>query len=54
MVDRCNAAGVRIYVDAVINHMCGVLIGKGKTIRNISISFTDYFKKIIQLICFHK
>ena len=23
MVDRCNAVGVRIYVDAVINHMCG-------------------------------
>lgn len=23
MVDRCNAAGVRIYVDAVINHMVG-------------------------------
>ncbi|CAF5008452.1 unnamed protein product, partial [Rotaria socialis] len=21
MVDRCNKAGVRIYVDAVINHM---------------------------------
>jgi alpha-amylase len=21
MVQRCNAAGVRIYVDAVINHM---------------------------------
>ena len=21
MVNRCNAAGVRIYVDAVINHM---------------------------------
>jgi len=23
MVRRCNSAGVRIYVDAVINHMCG-------------------------------
>uniref|UniRef100_A0A8C6GEU9 Alpha-amylase n=1 Tax=Mus spicilegus TaxID=10103 RepID=A0A8C6GEU9_MUSSI len=24
MVNRCNNVGVRIYVDAVINHMCGV------------------------------
>ncbi|KAM7318028.1 hypothetical protein ACRRTK_022765 [Alexandromys fortis] len=24
MVTRCNNVGVRIYVDAVINHMCGV------------------------------
>jgi len=23
MVDRCNAVGVHIYADAVINHMCG-------------------------------
>uniref|UniRef100_F6ZTX2 alpha-amylase n=1 Tax=Ciona intestinalis TaxID=7719 RepID=F6ZTX2_CIOIN len=23
MVDRCNSVGVRIYVDAVVNHMCG-------------------------------
>jgi len=23
MVERCNGVGVRIYVDAVINHMCG-------------------------------
>ncbi|XP_076812739.1 alpha-amylase B-like [Clavelina lepadiformis] len=23
MVDRCNAVGVRIYADIVINHMCG-------------------------------
>eukprot|EP00057_Strongylocentrotus_purpuratus_P027650 XP_011682124.1 PREDICTED: alpha-amylase 4N isoform X1 [Strongylocentrotus purpuratus] len=23
MVQRCNNAGVRIYVDAVVNHMCG-------------------------------
>ena len=23
MVERCNAVGVRIYVDAVINHMTG-------------------------------
>jgi len=28
MVNRCNAAGVRIYVDALINHMAaGVGIG---------------------------
>ena len=24
MVSRCNAVGVRIYVDAVINHMAAV------------------------------
>ena len=24
MVERCNAVGVRIYVDAVINHMAGM------------------------------
>ena len=24
MIDRCNAVGVKIYPDAVINHMCGV------------------------------
>ena len=23
MIDRCNAVGVRIYPDVVINHMCG-------------------------------
>ena len=23
MVQRCNNVGVRIYVDAVVNHMCG-------------------------------
>lgn len=32
MVDRCNKAGVRIYVDAVINHMAAVSgIGSGGT-----------------------
>jgi len=29
MVRRCNAAGVRIYVDAVINHMTGTDAGSG-------------------------
>jgi alpha-amylase len=29
MVERCKAAGVGIYVDAVINHMTGVGSGKG-------------------------
>ena len=31
MVERCNAVGVRIYADAVINHMCGedATIGTG-------------------------
>lgn len=23
MLDRCNSVGVRVYVDAVINHMAG-------------------------------
>ncbi|NXC76744.1 AMYP amylase, partial [Anhinga anhinga] len=29
MVTRCNNAGVHIYVDAVINHMCGANAGAG-------------------------
>ncbi|XP_032752542.1 alpha-amylase 1-like isoform X3 [Rattus rattus] len=29
MVTRCNKVGVRIYVDAVINHMCGAGNGAG-------------------------
>ena len=31
MVDRCNAVGVRIFVDGIINHMCGedALTGTG-------------------------
>lgn len=29
MVHRCNDAGVRIYIDAVINHMAGVDSGTG-------------------------
>lgn len=29
MVTRCNNVGVRIYVDAVINHMCGSGSGAG-------------------------
>ncbi|XP_048801424.1 pancreatic alpha-amylase isoform X2 [Lagopus muta] len=29
MVTRCNNVGVRIYVDAVVNHMCGSMGGTG-------------------------
>ncbi|XP_059710394.1 pancreatic alpha-amylase-like [Haemorhous mexicanus] len=29
MVKRCNDVGVRIYVDAVVNHMCGAAGGSG-------------------------
>ena len=29
MVDRCNAAGVKVYIDAVINHMTGSGAGSG-------------------------
>lgn len=29
MVTRCNNVGVRIYVDAVINHMCGNAVAAG-------------------------
>uniref|UniRef100_A0A8C5LAX4 Alpha-amylase n=1 Tax=Jaculus jaculus TaxID=51337 RepID=A0A8C5LAX4_JACJA len=29
MVTRCNNVGVRIYVDAVVNHMCGAGGGEG-------------------------
>nr|XP_004659122.2 pancreatic alpha-amylase isoform X1 [Jaculus jaculus] len=29
MVTRCNNVGVRIYVDAVVNHMCGAAGGAG-------------------------
>lgn len=29
MVTRCNNVGVNIYVDAVINHMCGSAGGEG-------------------------
>ena len=36
MIDRCNAVGVRIYVDAVINHMCGALTGAGTVTRKQS------------------
>ncbi|KAM5148861.1 pancreatic alpha-amylase-like [Mantella aurantiaca] len=31
MVTRCNNVGVYIYVDAVINHMCGDGVGKGNS-----------------------
>ncbi|GAB1288038.1 Alpha-amylase 1 [Apodemus speciosus] len=31
MVNRCNNVGVRIYVDAVINHMCGVTAEAGQS-----------------------
>ncbi|CAK8689250.1 unnamed protein product [Clavelina lepadiformis] len=29
MVARCNKARVRVYVDAVINHMCAADAGQG-------------------------
>lgn len=29
MIDRCNAVGVRIYVDAIINHMAAAAAGTG-------------------------
>ncbi|XP_036450017.1 amyAc_bac_euk_AmyA and Aamy_C domain-containing protein [Colossoma macropomum] len=29
MITRCNNVGVNIYVDAVINHMCGTSAGEG-------------------------
>ncbi|XP_032074411.1 pancreatic alpha-amylase-like [Thamnophis elegans] len=29
MVNRCNNVGVYIYVDAVVNHMCGAAAGSG-------------------------
>jgi len=29
MVNRCKAAGVQIYIDAVINHMAGIDAGTG-------------------------
>lgn len=29
MVNRCNAVGVRIYVDAIINHMAAAAAGTG-------------------------
>ncbi|XP_074858422.1 pancreatic alpha-amylase-like [Carettochelys insculpta] len=31
MVTRCNNVGVHIYVDAVINHMCGSGVGSGNS-----------------------
>ncbi|VDK83896.1 unnamed protein product [Cylicostephanus goldi] len=36
MVDRCNKVGVRIIVDAVINHMTGVAQKKGVDTRDSS------------------
>lgn len=38
MVERCRAAGVDIYADAVINHMSGELSGKGSA----GSTFTKY------------
>ena len=38
MVERCKAAGVDIYVDAVINHMTGVYSGTGTA----GSEFTEY------------
>ncbi|XP_073449103.1 pancreatic alpha-amylase-like isoform X2 [Aquarana catesbeiana] len=36
MVTRCNNVGVYIYADAVINHMCGAGVGKGKSSTCVS------------------
>ena len=41
MVSRCNAAGVDIYVDAVINHMSGV-DPSGVGINGSTFSYYDY------------
>ena len=41
MVNRCNAVGVRIYVDAVINHMTDVA-GQGSAGTNVNPG-TKYF-----------
>lgn len=35
MISRCNAVGVRIYVDSVINHMAGTPgVGTGESVSN--------------------
>ena len=33
-VQRCNAVGVRIFVDAIINHMCGEDAKSGQWVGN--------------------
>jgi alpha-amylase len=42
MVKRCNAAGVRIYVDVVINHMSGGSTGSGTAGTPYSGANKDY------------
>ena len=42
MVNRCNAVGVRIYVDAVINHMCGADAGSGTGTAGSSYDTNSY------------
>lgn len=40
MVRRCNNVGVRIYVDAVVNHMAAG--GTGNTICNVTAVILSY------------
>ena len=42
MVQRCNAVGVNIYVDAVINHMAGEWVGKKSFSGTTSWSHYNY------------
>ncbi|XP_070562671.1 alpha-amylase-like [Ptychodera flava] len=42
MVQRCNSVGVRIYVDAVFNHMCGEDAGNGQGIAGSSYDTSSY------------
>ena len=52
MVDRCNAVGVRIYADIVVNHMVAALAGKGEYCVNNRSQFCCI--NIIAFIClFH-
>jgi len=50
MVDRCNAVGVRIYADVVINHMCGDG-GSGTSVIFISFMHLMYLKTFQNNIC---
>jgi len=43
MINRCNAVGVRIYVDAVINHMTGVCVkGSGSAGSNFDADLRSF------------
>ncbi|XP_070602534.1 pancreatic alpha-amylase-like [Erythrolamprus reginae] len=43
MVNRCNNVGVYIYVDAVVNHMCGTAAGSGH--HSTCGSYFDSYKR---------